>query len=232
MNWILIVVIIILAGCAANGHRRGMIKTVFSLFSVVVALILTSVLAPVVSRQLQNNEKLYAYVENKVESSLGGYTEKKVSVTEQTEAIQNLPLPAAIREGLLENKNTEVFKAMAVNSLQEYVTKYVTGMVIQAGAFIIIFLIINIALIITANLLNIISKLPILNGLNKTAGALVGLVQGLLVIWILCIVLTVFSSTEFAKDVFAQINESKVLGFLYNNNLLLKSIANVVKGVL
>lgn len=229
MNWIWIVVVVIVAGSVINGYHRGMIKTVFSLFSVLAALILTSVLAPVISKQLQNNEKLYSYVEEKVGQSLGDYTEKKDSAAEQTAAIQSLPLPAAIRDKLLENRNSVVYKAMDVNSLKDYVTKYVAGAVIQAGTFILLFLVINVALMILAAALNIISKLPILNGLNKTTGALVGLLQGLVLIWVLCILLTVFSSTEFAKEAFVRINESKILSAIYNNNLLLRSISDVMK---
>ena len=219
MNWIWIVVIVVMGGCVWNGHRRGMVKTIFSLFSAIVALVLTAVFAPVVSKQLQNNERLSAYVEEKVESSLSGYLDdlKESSSAAQNEMIKELPLPEVIREKLVANKNTEVYQAMAVDTLEQYVVKYVTNVVINA------------ALLILANVLDIISKLPVLNTLNKTLGAAGGFVQGLVILWILCIVLTVFSSSETAKEIFAQINKDSVLSYIYNHNLLLQMISDVVK---
>ena len=231
MNWIWIVVIAVMGGCIWNGHRRGMIKTLFSLFSAIIALALTAIFAPVVSRQLQQNEKLCAYVEEKVESSLGGYLDElgESSTAAQNEAIKGLPLPETIREKLVANKNIEVYRAMAVDSLEQYVVKYVTNVMINAGSFVAVFLLVNFALLILAHVLNIISKLPVLNTLNKTLGAAGGFLQGLVILWILCVVLTIFSSSEAAKGIFAQINGDPVLSYIYNHNLLLQTVSDVVK---
>lgn len=231
MNWIWIVVIAVMGGCIWNGHRRGMIKTLFSLFSAIIALVLTAIFAPVVSRQLQQNEKLCAYVEEKVESSLGGYLDElgESSTAAQNEAIKGLPLPETIREKLVANKNIEVYRAMAVDSLEQYVVKYVTNVMINAGSFVAVFLLVNLALLILAHVLNIISKLPVLNTLNKTLGAAGGFLQGLVILWILCVVLTIFSISEAAKGIFAQINGDPVLSYIYNHNLLLQMVSDVVK---
>jgi len=230
-QWVLILVAIILLVHILNGRRKGLVKTVFSLFSAIVAIVVTATVAPMISKQLQSNETVYAFVEEKVAVSLGNYIEdlEESSVAVQNEVIQGLPLPAAIKDMLVENKNTEVYQAMAVEGLRDYVIKYVTGVVINAGAFIVVFIVVNIAIRILAVLLDIISKLPVLNTLNKTGGAVVGFLQGMLVIWILCIVLMAFSSTDIAKDIYAQINESKLLTYIYDNNLLLETVINAVK---
>lgn len=232
MNWVLIVVAAILLGCMLNGRRKGLIKTIFSLFSVIVALLLTTVVAPVISAQLQSNESLMSYVEDKVELAMDGYLDAAGEEAEgdsgQDELLHNLPLPKAVRDMLVANKTKESYEALAVDNLQAYVVKYVTGVVINAGTFIVVFLVINLALIILAHVLDIISKLPVLNALNKTGGAIIGLVEGLLLVWILCIMLTIFSSTDFAKEAFAQINENQLLSYLYSNNLLLRGVADIV----
>jgi len=229
MNWLWIVVVAVLVGCMLIGRKRGLVKTIFTLFSSIFALILTSVVAPVVSRQMQDNEKLYEYIEEKVETSLQGYWEEKQDTAEQNQLIESLPLPKVIRDGLLENKNIEVYGAMAANNLEEYVVKYVTRVVINAGTFLAIFLLVHIALFVIAKILNIISKFPVLNTLNQTLGMVAGLAQGMLFLWILCIVLTIFSSTEIAKTMYEQINQSELLSWIYNHNLLLQTVTDVVK---
>lgn len=230
-QWVLILVAAILLLHILNGRRRGLIKTVFSLFSVIVAMVVTATVAPMISKQLQNNETVYAFVEDKVTASLDVYIEdmEESSVAVQNEVIQGLPLPEAVKDMLVENKNAEVYQAMAVEGLRDYVIKYITGVVINAGSFIVVFIVVNIAIRILAVLLDIISKLPVLNTLNKTGGAVIGFLQGMLVIWLLCIVLMAFSSTELAQDVYGQINASKILTYIYDNNLLLETVINAVK---
>ncbi len=51
MNWLLIVVAVILLGYSFNGRRRGFIRTVFALFSTIIALMLTVWISPVISKQ-------------------------------------------------------------------------------------------------------------------------------------------------------------------------------------
>lgn len=230
-QWVLILVAAILLLHILNGRRRGLVKTVFSLFSVIVAMVVTATVAPMLSKQLQNNETVYVFVEDKVTASLDVYIEdmEESSVAVQNEVIQGLPLPEAVKDMLVENKNAEVYQAMAVEGLRDYVIKYITGVVINAGSFIVVFIVVNIAIRILAVLLDIISKLPVLNTLNKTGGAVIGFLQGMLVIWLLCIVLMAFSSTELAQDVYGQINASKILTYIYDNNLLLETVINAVK---
>lgn len=232
MNWLVIVVAAILVTFAFIGRKVGFIKTVFSIFSIIIALFLTSTISPYVSKSLRGNEKVYEYINEKVEKvvKLKVKEKEKVSLSEQNKAIDKLSLPDSIKKKLLENKNNdEVYKALKVDNFKEYVNGYITTLVINAIAFIVTYLVVMVILFIICAALNIISKLPLINGLNKTAGLLVGLFEGLLVVWLLCIVLTAFSSTTGGQELFKLIKESQFLSSLYNNNLILKCITNMAK---
>ena len=199
MNWALIITVAILLGCLLNGRRRGLIKTVFSLFSLILSIILTTIVAPTISEYLQSNEAVVNYVENKVIEPVGDYLiQSDVPLTEgEVDALlQNLSIP----EG-----------------------------VINTGTYIVVFLVANLALILIARALDLISKLPVLNSLNKTGGAIAGLAQGLFVVWVLCILLGIFSGTEFAAKTLEQIQANVFLSYLYDNNLLLKGVIELVK---
>lgn len=232
MNWLVIAVAAVLIAFALKGRKVGFIKTIFSIFSIIIAIVVSSALSPYVSKALRTNEKFYNYINERVEDVINLKVEDKdkTTVSEQTEAINKLSLPESIKKNLLENKNnSEVYKALHVDTFKEYVSGYITTIVINAIAFIITYLIVTILLFTVCIALNIISKLPIINGLNKTAGLLVGLFEGLLVIWMLCIVLTAFSSTETAQKLFEMIKESQFLSCLYDNNLLIRFITNMAK---
>lgn len=232
MNWLVIAVAAVLVVFALKGRKVGFIKTIFSIFSIIIAIVVSSALSPYVSKALRTNDKFYNYINERVEDVINLKVEDKdkTTVSEQAEAISKLSLPESIKKNLLENKNnSEVYKALQVDTFKEYVNGYITTIAINAIAFIITYLVVTILLFAVCVALNIISKLPIINGLNKTAGLLVGLFEGLLVIWMLCIVLTAFSSTETAQKLFEMIKESQFLSCLYNNNLLIRLITNMAK---
>lgn len=232
MNWLVIAVAAVLVAFALKGRKTGFIKTVFSIFSIIIAIVVSSAISPYISKALRTNEKFYNYIYDRVEDvvNLKVEDEDKTTVSEQVESINKLSLPESIKKNLLDNKNnSEVYKALHVDTFKGYVNGYITTLAINAIAFLITYLVVTIILYAVCAALNIISKLPIINGLNKTAGLLVGLFEGLLVIWVLCIVLTAFSSTEAAQKIYELIQESQFLSCLYNNNLLLRCITNMVK---
>ena len=56
-NFVLIMVIVIFAACFYVGSRKGLVRTVFGLFSSIVVLLAGTVISPILSNQLRNNEK-------------------------------------------------------------------------------------------------------------------------------------------------------------------------------
>ncbi|WFR57591.1 CvpA family protein [Anaerocolumna sp. AGMB13025] len=228
MNWLVILVIIVLAGYAFNGHRRGFIRTVFTLFSTILSLILTMWVSPVISKELQKNDKIMNFVTEKVEKVIT-FTDEGNKITDQVNFINKLPLPKIMKHTLIENNTKDVYQAMDVNNFKDYISESVARIIINAAVFLVIVLFITIGLALLCETLDIISKLPLINGLNKTAGLLAGLLHGIIVVWIGCIFLTLLSSTEWGKTIFELINKSEFLSTLYNNNLLLKFIMNLGK---
>lgn len=227
MNWLLLVVILLLAGFAFKGRQDGFIRTVFSIFSAIIALVIAVAAGPAVSKNLQNNDKLMSKVTEQVAKVLP--IEETADMTKQIEAINKLKLPESLKKSLTENNNSEVYKALVVKDFKNYVSRYVSVVIVNAASFVLVFLLLRIALWVLSRVLDLVSRLPIINGLNRTAGLLVGLLHGLIIIWILCIVLTMFSSTETAKIFYSCINDSRILSSIYNNNLLMKAVTDIAK---
>jgi uncharacterized membrane protein required for colicin V production len=228
MNWLLFVVLAILVVNALIGMKVGLIKTVFSLISLVLALILTVWISPLVKDFISDNEKFYDSVTSKVEKMLP-FDEEEAKANEQVSIIEGLKLPQSIKDSLIENNNSEVYKELSISSFKAYISNYLTGIIFNALAFIITFVAILIILWIISIALDLISKLPLLNQINKTAGLLAGLVHGLIIVWLFFILLTVFGGAEFGQKALEMVEESKVLSIIYNNNFLLGFITGVTK---
>lgn len=226
MNWLVATVIVILGGFALYGRSRGFIKTVFTLFSTIIALSLTMWVSPMISKEVQKNDKIMSFVTENI-AKVVNTKEKNKKVSEQINYIDKMSLPKAMKKTLIENNNTEMYTAMAVKSFQDYISASIARIVVNAAVFVIVMLIVFISMAVLCEALNIISKLPLLNGLNKTAGLFAGLLQGIVIIWIGCIVLTVFSGTKLGQTMFTMINENLFLSIIFNNNLFLKFITNL-----
>ena len=82
-----------------------------------------------------------------------------------------------------------------------------------------------IALALLCKTLDLLAKLPVLRQINTVAGLAAGIAEGLLLVWVLFAILTMFAGSEFGKDALAMIGENPLLDFLYKNNLVSKYIA-------
>ena len=79
--------------------------------------------------------------------------------------------------------------------------------------------------------MDLIARLPIVSGINQIAGALLGGVQGLLCLWIGCVVVDLCSRTQWAQAVLEQIHISMWLTFLYQNNMINWIFVNILRSL-
>jgi len=220
MNWLLIAVLAIIIINAWVGKKVGLIKIVYSFFSFILSLLITVWINPKVNNLLKNNEAFYQKTYQKVEQMLFTGENEESS---QDDMIDDLPLPGSIKDNLKENK------AKQEANIKSYITSQVTGIVINALAFVLTYAVVFIGLWVISAAINIISRLPVLSKINKLAGFIVGGMQGLFIVWLLLLLLTVFGGSEISQSAFKQIEESAILNFLYNKNFILHIVINAVK---
>ncbi len=230
MNWLLLIVILFIGLSIVEGYRKGFIKTVFSIFGLAIALIVASVGAPMLSHQLVKNETVYQYIDKKVADTLD-IDSRNLEQKEESAYIDKLPLPESIKNQINANNSFEVKSLLNVSNFSGYVSGYITCMILNAISYLLIVILVLIAVRILANLLDIISKLPVLNSINKIGGIAVGTLKGVIIVWLFFVVITVFSGSEFGKSMFEMINDSVVLSYLYNNNLLMDIVLSVAKSL-
>ena len=66
------------------------------------------------------------------------------------------------------------------------------------------------------------AELPLLKGVNRVLGLLVGTAQGICVVWILFLILTVMGGTDAGSRILILISQDKVLSVFYDTNIFLK----------
>ena len=227
MNWILLAVIGIVAAFAFVGFKKGLIKMVFSLVSTIAALLIAMLLSPLIANTMKGNEAVMGFFEEKISAVVDFTSEEAQEETEskQESLIASLPLPETFKETILENNTAETYLSLQAKNFEEYVCRQITNVIINAIAFVIALLLAIVGLAILCGALNLLAKLPLLRQVNAAAGLAAGAAEGVLVVWILFVILTMFAGTEFGSNAMGMIAENPLLDFLYKNNLVSKFIA-------
>lgn len=119
----------------------------------------------------------------------------------------------------------EMFSVLAAALAASLAAPYINS-VLKTGAplfsFLIGYAVFWLVLKYVCAALDLISKLPIINELNKAAGILAGLFRGIFMIWLLFIVITVFREASWGTAALEMIGESRLLTKLYDGNLILR----------
>lgn len=233
MNWLVILVIGLMILMTVIGYKRGFIKIVLSLLSMIVTLFLTSLFTPYVKDFLMEETAIASTIQTEVsnyfQEALGDSLEQaQLSVGQQMQMIEDLPLPNSILQVLKENNNSAIYDVLGVDTFTEYISGYLTQMIMSAIAFVLTFLLVYVIVRIVFFALNFIGHLPIIKGINKLLGGIVGFIQGIILLWLLSLVLTAFSGTEWGIQLMQMVQESALLSIIYNNNVLLKLILHSI----
>lgn len=76
--------------------------------------------------------------------------------------------------------------------------------------------------------LKIISAIPLIRSLNRLAGMAAGVLEALLIIWIICIVIVMFDLGSISSYLLGNIKENEILTYLFQNNPLTGLLAEVL----
>ena len=236
-RWLEVAVAVYLVGMMLYGHYRGFIKIAVSVLSLFITLFAARVAIPQAAVWLEHNTAVY---ETMKESALkaSGLDEKMEEMAGLTgkagerAVIESLEIPDQIKKLLIENNNGEVYQEMGVQIFEDYVGKYLADRVIRILIFTVLFIVFYAFLHIIIVWLDLISRLPIIYGLNKIAGAVLGLTEALIFVWVGALVLTLFSGSEIGRSMIDQINGSVWLTWLYDHNMLSYLVVGLVKSVL
>ena len=237
-NWLSVITGVYLLGMVLYGHHRGFIRLVVSIFAMILSLTVVRVALPAVTTYLKENTTLQQTVSQNIVKA-AGFTQEQSSGEEisdkpsaQRTIIENLNLPRTVKSALIENNNSEIYQMMGVQAFTDYVGNYLADTIINSAGFVLLFAAVYMASKLIIRWLDIIARLPIISGINKLAGAIAGGLEGLLFLWLACLLVTAFSGTEWGMMITRQIESSQWLSFLYSHNLLNLMVLGVLHGLI
>ena len=203
MNWVLLLVLLILGYNIIRGYRKGFLRIVYSLVSWVIVLTFVTVATPYINTYLMEHTTLYEKIEQQCSEQI------KRSVEEKQRSIQNMAGEIIEQSGLYD----EIAKQIA-----EFVVEGIAFLIALVAAWTIVHVI--------ARALRIVSRIPVLSGVNRTLGVFAGGIYGLILVWIGFYMIAVTSTSEMGSALVACIYQSRLLKYLYENNVILTLIMN------
>lgn len=237
MNLLTAIVLIIFVLYMLRGYRKGFVKSLVSMVSLIASLILVAFVSPYVTEFLKTQTPVYEAVQERckeafyIESSEKKRTETVITqdTDMQSQLIENLPVPTVFKNMLKENNTPEKYKELAVSSFNEYVPEFMTNLFMNTISFVATWILVMIAIRILVVVLDMVTSLPLIHGVNQILGLAFGFIQATIIVWIGMLVITIFSNSQVGRQLMEMISESRILKALYQSNLILDFLQNTVK---
>ncbi|MGN0181843.1 MAG: CvpA family protein [Candidatus Ornithomonoglobus sp.] len=206
---------VILAASFLIGLKRGLLKTVWGLSALVIAIVLTCILRPYAVDSFKKSilaQGLHSYVYNVVStrsedmlaSAAGNVTDAQAAL----DTTYTLPekYTRAAAEQIAESTES------AVSSI----TDTVTDSVVEIASGIFLFIIIRLLLWIIYMILKFVTALPVIKETNRAAGGVAQLLIAAVFLYAAFAIAAIIGT-----DIF---NDTVICNFMYNHNLLLTVI--------
>lgn len=205
-NLITLLIIMYLLYGLIKGFRSGLLKLILSLGSLIVTIFITRTFTPAVASVVKD-------VTN-IESTL---TEKIYNAFITTNTFDSFNL------NLFNIQNTGELNETIKNTICSNYANIIINIMSGVGLFIASIILLKFAI----KMLDVVDYIPMVGQLNKILGALAGVAQSLIIIWIIMVIVRVFENMPQVQNVIRNIQKSPIAWSIYTNNVIYDFLANL-----
>lgn len=231
-TWLGIAVLALIAAACIMGFQKGFVKEIVSVFFMLISFLLVWAVNPYVNTFVKEYTPVYDTIQDKCQTMVSEQigNKKTLDKEEQNQVMENMELPDLLKNALVENNTVETYRYLAVSTFTEYISDSLAVMAVNGISFLISFVLSAAVIKLLGFILNVLTKLPVINGINKIAGAAVGGIKCIIFIWIAFLVLTLLCNTTLGQQGMALIQQDAFLNFLYSQNVFVKVFMSVFYG--
>lgn len=199
-----LIVVGIIALFTFLGYKQGLVKAAIKILSFFIAIIVALALYKPISKVIINNTQMDENITNTIMEKI---TPEGISSTDEVEMTDNLAIKLV---GEATSTIEEIANAFAIK-------------LIEVCVLLLLYIVIKIALRFILALTDIITKLPLINQINKLGGTIYGVIKGVIMVYVILGVIYL-AAPIINKNVSNAIDKSLITKNLYNNNIILKII--------
>ena len=208
---VLIIVAIIL------GRHKGLTVCLVNFFSLIIALVVSLMLYRPVSNYIMEKTPIGNNIKETIKQNIP-MNDEELKVDDSS------ILPEGMKNYINEQaKNANEAKDEAIENVSTQLATEVVSIVSFLG----IFIIVRAVLLIVKILSKIINKLPILKQIDHLGGAIIGAIEGIILVYFAFAVISTISPVFENTKVLEYINDSYVGKMMYNNNIIMNKIKNL-----
>lgn len=230
MNTVCAIIGVLFLICVLISWTQGLFKVIISAAGLIASIAIAIYAAPQISGYIEEHTKLddnmAEYILKELKYSEQG---QEASRAAQIALIEELPFPKGLKNNILDNNNTEMYQALDVTGIYDYIAKSVAVVILNAAVFLLLTLSCRIFFFFLGNSMKALCKLPIVKWIDKFGGAIIGIVKGVIYIWVFFLVLSITGTFTWSQDLTAQVMQSDILKLLYDNNMLLDIVGDLTR---
>ena len=234
MNWLLIIVILVLAGNIVWGFSRGFLRVIYSMLAWIAILVFVTWATPYVANVLTEKTNIDNRIESNLDEKLhelvigdtNGQKEDREPDAQNPRPGKNnyrdlqMKLPDAVTNKLFDT-NKIADQILEGSGAYDVVAGRATDLVMRVISFVLVLLIAVISFHLLSVVLKVVEKLPLIGGINRLLGLFAGLVKGILIIWLAFAIIAMAGTTDIGIALISYIYESPLLIWVYENNFVL-----------
>ncbi len=165
-------------------------------------------------------------------SSVSVSTLNSLTKIQQTRLIQSLPMPSALKKTILSFNNSEGYTRLGASGFADYLVRFIATIILDIAAFFVTMIITHMIVRAILGALDLAARFPLLYTVNRAGGLVIGVLQGLFVVWAIFLVVSALSGTQIGMTLLEDINDSILLKPLYQNNLFMQIINHAVNSII
>lgn len=225
MNWSDYFILIVIVILGLVGLARGLILSVFKIASFFISIILAVKLYPKAA-DILSKTPLYANIKESILNNLMNRYDAALPVSGQEPGgalgltVDKLALPEFIKKGLIE-KIPSPSEIVDIPGILSGISDEITKVIISILSLVLLFILIRIALFVAGFILKGLSKLPVIKQLDRFGGLAFGILEGVLMVYILFAILMLFNSAPQFKPIFDSIDSSIIAKGFYQDNFII-----------
>lgn len=228
MNWVLILVLLVLAFSIAQGYRKGLLRIIYSLVSWIIVLVFVAWATPYIDYFLLENTSIHEQIEMRCEEtvrqSAKEMTQSELEKKNNELSDLTMNVPGSVMDNIMEKASGAADEFLEDSGIYTEIAQGLADFVTEGIAFLIALVLAWILVHIISQILGIVSHIPILKGINRFLGVFAGGIYGLILVWLAFYIIALCSASEGGRVLISYIYENPFLTFLYENNLMLTLI--------
>lgn len=207
-----LVILAIIIICVIMGYIKGLTGVLIKIISFILSIIIAFILFIPVSNLVINKTQIDETIAQSVRGVILGNSDSQ-KVEEN--------MPSTITEYI--QGQAENVADSAKESVADATAVGVSETIVKVAVWIILFIVARILLILLKFVTSLIAKLPVIKQCDKIGGVVYGLLEGLVIVYILLAIISLVS--PMMNGTLANMIDNSYLGSaMYNNNILLKII--------